>query len=124
MMKLRKYAVSVAVLTIIATSLDAVAVPFYSQRARSTLSQTQAETGAPIGLMTGYTEDVQSGVGDFVFLARNFAGGNTSSNGKSPNGLIGPAVDPIVVVTPAPMPGSLPLLVLGGALLLWRRRHT
>jgi uncharacterized protein (TIGR03382 family) len=122
-MKLKKHTVFVAVLTILATTLDASAVPFFSQRPRGTLPQALAEGGTQTGLMTGYTEDVQSGVGDFVFLARNFAGGNAASNGKSPNGLIGPAVDPIVVVTPAPMPGSLPLLALGGAVLVWRRRQ-
>jgi uncharacterized protein (TIGR03382 family) len=113
----------VAIFTVFATSIDAIAVPFFSRSSRASLPTIQAENGTQPGLMTGYTTDVQSGVGDFVFLARNFAGGNSSGGGKPSNGLIGPLVDPIGVVTPAPTPGSMTLLAVGGAVLLWRRRH-
>lgn len=105
------------------TTLDAAAVPFFGQRARGTQPTAQAETGtAAPGLMTGYSIDVQSGLGDFVFLARNFAGANPGNGGRSAPGLIGPADTPIGIDTPAPAPGSAALLALGGLLLVWRRR--
>jgi hypothetical protein len=122
MTKFKKQSLFVAISISLLSTLDAAAVPFFGQRTRGTQPIAQAEGGAVPGLMTGYTMDVQAGLGDFVFLARNFAGANPNTGGRSPPGLIGPAIDPIGIVTPAPAPGSAALLAVGGALLVWRRR--
>ncbi len=122
MTKFKKFQVIVAISTTIAATLDVGAVPFFNQRLRGTQPTIRSESGLQSGVMTGYSVEVQSGVSDFVFLARNFAGGNTNTNNRSPSGLIGPVADPIDIVTPAPSPGSASLMLLGAALLLWRRR--
>jgi hypothetical protein len=111
--------------TTLTATFDAAAVPFFGHHARGTQATAQSEDAAALGLMTGYTSDVQSGLGDFAFLARNFAGGNAGTAGRPPVGLIGPAATPIGVDTPAaPVPGSAALLTLGGLALLWSRRTT
>ncbi len=111
----------VAISIILLAAVDASAIPFFSQRPRAAQASIQAEgPDQPSGVMTAYTEDVHSGVGDFVYLARNFSG-SAAGNGRNPSGLIGGLEEPIGVVTPAPEPGSVALLALGG-LLLWRWR--
>jgi hypothetical protein len=111
----------------LAVCVDASAVPFFAQRGRNSLAQSQADTaGAGQGaLMTGFTQDVQGGLSDFQFLARNFSG-SSAGTGRPPistSGLIG--TTPAVVngpVVPNPLPGSLSLLSLGASLLFWRGR--
>jgi hypothetical protein len=112
---------------LLAVCVDANAVPFFAKQNRNTLAQSQADAGGSgqNALMTGFTQDVQGGLSDFQFLARNFSGSN-SGTGRPPistTGLIGaaPATNGGVVV-PAPLPGSLSLLSLGASLLFWRRR--
>jgi hypothetical protein len=113
----------VAFLLLFLTTLDAAAIPFFGQRTQGTQAVALAQDGSGPGLMTGYTRDVQSGLGDFAFLARNFAGANPGDNGASPPGLIGPVINaPVGIAVPAPTPGSAALLALGGALLAWRYR--
>jgi hypothetical protein len=111
---------------LLALSLDASAVPFFAKRDRNSLAQAQSEAGAQGAPMAGFTRDVQSGLNDFQFLARNFSG-SSSGSGRAPistTGLIGavPTTTPGPVV-PTPLPGSFALFALGGAgLMFWRRK--
>jgi hypothetical protein len=113
---------------LLAICFDASAVPFFAKHGRNSLAQSQADTGTSPqnALMTGFTQDVQGGLSDFQFLARNFSGSNSGA-GRPPistAGLIGPAAPTTGggIVVPAPLPGSLSLLGLGVSLLFWRRK--
>lgn len=122
---IKKKAVLMGVLVLFGASIDVAAVPFFAKQNRSTLAQTKADAGTQDAMVTGYTQDVQSGVGDFQFLARNFSGSNSGTNStKGGSGLIGSAPISVtgIVVVPAPIPGSLALVGLGLPLMLWRRR--
>ncbi len=125
-LKIKKKAALVGALLLSSVCFNAGAVPFFAKQNRSTLAHAQADAATgDSALMTGYTQDVQSGVSDFQFLARNFSGSSSGSNSpRSGAGLIGSA--PISVtglpVLPAPIPGSFALVGLGLPLLWWRRR--
>jgi hypothetical protein len=122
---IKKKVALLGMLMLFGASFQAAAVPFFAKQNRSPLAQTKADAGTQDAMVTGYTQDVQSGVGDFQFLARNFSGSNsgTTTNNTS-SGLIGSA--PISVtglpVVPAPIPGSLALVALGLPVMWWRRR--
>jgi hypothetical protein len=109
---------------LLAVCIDASAVPFFAKQNRSSLAQTQADTGTggSDALVTGYTQDVQSGVSDFQFLARNFSGSDTRPALTTSGVLDTSVLATNTIAVPAPIPGSLSLVGLGAALLFWRKR--
>ena len=123
-MIIKKKAALLGALVLFGACFEAGAVPFFAKHNRNPLAQTQADAGTQDAMVTSYTQSVQSGVGDFQFLARNFSGSNSGTgSGKKGSGLIGSAPISVTgVVLPAPIPGSLALVGLGLPLMWWRRR--